>query len=82
MKKEHVRIGHLIEEKLKEKERSVAWLAKKVGYTSSNIYKALKYEYIHTELLLRISNILEYDFFTHYSGLLCNHKESNEISAD
>jgi hypothetical protein len=63
-------IGNLTKEKLKEKERTVAWLARKVGYTRSNIYKALKLEYIHSELLDRISKVLEYDFFTYYSDLL------------
>jgi len=76
MKNEYQCIGDLIKEKLKEEERTVTWLSKKTGYTRSNIYKALKLEYIHTELLDRISKVLEYDFFTYYSSLL--HKSEND----
>ncbi|MCL2245520.1 MAG: XRE family transcriptional regulator [Lentimicrobiaceae bacterium] len=70
MKKEHQCIGDLIKEKLMEQGRSVRWLAIKIGYTPSNIYKTLKYEYIHSELIVRISNVLEYNFFTYYSDRL------------
>jgi lambda repressor-like predicted transcriptional regulator len=69
-------IGNLIKEKLKENDRSIAWLAKKTGYTRSNIYKALKLKYIHSELIDRISEALEYDFFTFYSESI--HKDENE----
>ena len=67
-----IHIGDIIKQKLKEKERSITWLANKMGYTRSSIGKMLKQEHIHAELLLRISHILEYDFFVHYSTLLCD----------
>jgi len=61
-------IGKLIIEKLKEKERSVSWLARQVGYDSCNLNRLLKSKYhIHSELLLNIAKALDEDFFAHYS---------------
>ena len=68
-------IGKLIAEKLKEKERTVVWLAKKVGCDESNLRKTLKNSrYVYCDLLLRISVALEEDFFAHYSQ---NLKDTN-----
>jgi len=64
-------IGELILQKLKEKERSLTWLAQKVGCDVSNLSKTLKNSrYIYTELLFRISVALEEDFFACYSQKL------------
>ncbi len=61
-------IGDLILKKLKEKERSIVWLAKKIGCDDSNLGKMLKGKrYFYPDLLLRISAILEEDFFDYYS---------------
>ena len=61
-------IGDLIFRKLKEKERSITWLAKKVGCDDSNLGKMLKNKrYIYPDLLLRISIALDEDFFVRYS---------------
>jgi len=61
-------IGSLIFQKMKEKERSIAWLAKKVDCDDSNLGKMLKGKrYIYPDLLLEISIALGEDFFTHYS---------------
>jgi hypothetical protein len=78
MENEYQCIGDLIKEKLKENDRTVRWLAKKTGYTCSNIYKALKLVFIHTELLDRISRVLDYDFYTYYSNLL--HKNEHDLT--
>jgi len=68
---EEIVIGKLIFQKLKEKERSLAWLAKKVGCDGSNLAKTLKNNrYIHSELLFRISIALDEDFFACYSQQL------------
>jgi hypothetical protein len=65
-----VHIGKLISDKLAEKDRSMTWLAKKVYKDPSCLCKMLKRNYINTELLLRISLILEYDFFACYSNAI------------
>ena len=61
-------IGELILQKLKEKNRNIVWLAKKVGCDDSNLGKMLKGKrYIYPDLLLLISIALEEDFFAYYS---------------
>ena len=65
---DEIHIGRLIVQKLKEKERPVAWLARQVNCDDANLGRLLKNsQYIHTELLLRISIALEEDFFVYYS---------------
>jgi len=61
---EKIHIGELILQKLKERERSIAWLAKKIGCDRSNLYKRLKKDDISMKLLSRISSILDFDFST------------------
>ena len=66
-----VDIGSLILEKLKEKERTVVWLAKKVGCDESNLRKTLKNSrFVYCDLLVRISIALETNFFAYYSQKL------------
>jgi hypothetical protein len=57
----------LIYAKLKERERTVAWLAKNLSYHEKSIFKIFHKEHIDTGLLLQISIVLEYDFFTYFS---------------
>ena len=65
---EDIHIGQIIFQKLKEKERSIAWLARQVNYNDSNLGRLLKNsQHIHAELLLRISLALDEDLFAHYS---------------
>ncbi|MDR1199146.1 MAG: XRE family transcriptional regulator [Prevotellaceae bacterium] len=67
-----IHIGQLICNKLKENGRSVSWLAKQVYCDRSNLRKMLKNNHIYSELLLRISITLDYDFFAHYSSFIRN----------
>ena len=80
MSKNDFHIGNLILQKLKEKERSVAWLATKLPCEKSGLYKILKRPHIENGLLTMISEILEYDFFIHYSNNLHlnNSKEQDQ----
>ena len=59
-------IGNLIKEELERQERTVSWFARKLCCDRSNIYKLFKRSTIDTELLLRVSKILNYDFFELY----------------
>jgi hypothetical protein len=54
----------------------MTWLAKQVHCDSSSFFKLLKKNHIDTELLLRISLILNYDFFVHYTSLIREYKEN------
>ena len=64
-------INHLVLEKLKEKERSITWLARHVGCNSGNLRKILHNKNdIYAELLYQISDALETDFHGYYSQRL------------
>lgn len=63
-------IGNLIKTELKNQGRSITWLSAQIGYSRVNIYKILQKEWIYTDLLLKISIVLQYDFFKHYSDYL------------
>jgi hypothetical protein len=68
MHEDDIHIGRLICQKLKEKERPVAWLARQINCDDGNLGRLLKNSnHIHSELLLRISIALEEDFFVYYS---------------
>ncbi|MGM9817607.1 MAG: XRE family transcriptional regulator [Paludibacteraceae bacterium] len=60
-------IGNEIRCELLRQERSVAWLARQLGYDRSNFYRVLRAPSIDTALLLRISHLLQRDFFSLYS---------------
>lgn len=61
-----IHIGKLIEEELRNQERTVTWFAEKLCYERTNAYSIFKRESIDTVLLLRISRILNHDFFQYY----------------
>lgn len=60
-------IGKLIQEELHRQERTVSWFARKLFCDRTNVYDIFQRRSIDTELLLRISMILNYDFFKHYT---------------
>lgn len=55
---------------MEEQGKTVSWLARKLSYCRTNVYKIYEKKSIDTDLLLRISTILQYDFFTAYSKAL------------
>ncbi|GHT42562.1 hypothetical protein AGMMS49965_14320 [Bacteroidia bacterium] len=77
MEKE-IHIGKLIRRKLKEEERTVAWLARQMGCDRSRLYLIFKNQHIDTELLLKFAEILHHDFFAHYSSLLAENQSVTE----
>jgi lambda repressor-like predicted transcriptional regulator len=64
----NIHINQKILQKLQEKGRSIAWLAKKVNYDKNNLRKILKNNReIYPDLLFNIAFALEEDFFVYYS---------------
>ena len=61
-----IHIGSLIEQELRRQERSVSWFARKLHCDRTNIYKIFKKQSIDTQLLEKISNILQHNFFFYY----------------
>ena len=72
---EGIHIGKLIIQKLKENGQAVSWLAEKVNSDRSNFYRILKRKYIDTQMLLKISEVLNFDFFACFSEHLQKTKE-------
>lgn len=71
-----IHIGQLIEKELHNQERSVKWFANKLYCDRTNVYKIFKKQSLDTELLLRISSILNYNFFQHYNSELIVMKDN------
>ena len=74
MFKYEIEIGKIILEKLKEQERSVAWLARQIGCDRSDLNKVLKSSrYITFDLVLNIGIAMGEDFFS------CGSRKQEEI---
>ncbi|WP_352423459.1 helix-turn-helix domain-containing protein [Proteiniphilum sp.] len=59
-------IGQIIEERLKAKNMEVTEFAKLINRERTNVYNIFKRKSINTELLKKIGQILNYDFFIHF----------------
>lgn len=64
---EELHIGKLIKAELARQGRSITWLAEQLNYSRQYVYKIFSRKWINTDLLLKISDILDYDFFKCYS---------------
>lgn len=64
--KKQIHIGSIIKEKFEASEHTVAWFARKINYDRTNIYRIFDRESIDTELLMKISEALNFDFFIYY----------------
>ena len=62
--------GKRVKEKLKEQERSEAWLARKVHCDPANFNRILKKPSIDIDLLRRISIALGYNFCKEYADFV------------
>lgn len=69
-------IGHLIKEELKRQGRTVTWLAAELHYSRQHMYYILGQSFIYTDLLLKISEITNADFFVFYTEHLNRKKQS------
>lgn len=63
-------IGHRIEKVLREQGRSVSWFAQQICCERTNVYSIFHRASIDTELLVRISKVLSYNFFEEYGNIL------------
>lgn len=60
-------IGQLIRQQVEKQGVTVSWLARQLPCSRTNVYKIFDRATIDTSVLVRISIILKYDFFKHYS---------------
>ena len=70
--KHEIHIGQMIQAKMKADGRSPQWFAQQLNCTTSNIYKIYEKPSIDTDLLLKIAQLLQTDFFAYYSNILKN----------
>jgi plasmid maintenance system antidote protein VapI len=64
-----VHIGKLISKKIKEIGMSKSELSRRINVTPQSTHYILAKSSIDTDVLLKISRALDYDFFQHYLGL-------------
>ena len=62
-----IHIGQEIRKQVEEQGKTSVWLAQKLGCHRTNHYKIYDKRTIDTGVLLRISRILNYDFFNLYT---------------
>ncbi|MCQ2974635.1 MAG: XRE family transcriptional regulator [Bacteroidales bacterium] len=70
MENSEFHIGIRIKEVMEQSGRKVSWLANKLCFSRGNVYKLYQKDNIDIKLLLKISELLEYDFFEDLSKML------------
>lgn len=61
-------IGKRVQEVMSEKGKTVAWLAEQLPCERSNIYNMFHRRNIGVDLLMRLSELMEHDFFKELSN--------------
>ena len=74
-----VHIGQLIRLELIRQHHSATWFAQEMSCSRTSVYKIFDKSSIDTDLLLRISEVLNVDFFKVYSQEL--EKIKNNVNA-
>ncbi len=62
-----IQIGPIIRQQLRKQGHTVVWLAQQLSCSRNNVYKIFNNYSISTHELMRISRILDFDFFALYS---------------
>ena len=78
---EEFHLGHIIFEEIKRQNHTVKWFAEQINCERTNCYCIFKRKYIDVYLLLRISMVLQHNFFRelaeHFESVI---KISTEMS--
>ena len=64
----NIHIGHLIHEQLRKDQRSVGWLAREIHCTRNNVYKIFNKPSLDSDLILKISKVMNFNFFQYYTA--------------
>ena len=72
---EEPHIGKLIKGELERQGRSITWLAAQLNYSRQYMYKLFRRKWIYTDMLLKICDLLDYDFFKCYSDYRNSRKQ-------
>ena len=65
-----IHIGQFIKEVVVQKGVKVPWIAQQLGCHRNNVYLIFSRQWIDTGTLMKLSIILQYDFFAELSGWL------------
>lgn len=77
-----IHIGKLIEAELRKQERSVSWFARKIYCDRSTVYAIFQRQSIDTQMLVLISQTLNYNFFEHYYKSLNLRRKNPTLEQD
>ena len=61
-------IGLLIQEQLHKDQRSVGWLSRQIPCSRNHVYKIFNKPSLDSDLILRISNAMNFNFFQYYTA--------------
>lgn len=65
-----IHVGNLIRAEMTRQNRTVVWLSNQLVIHRPNCYRILRAKSIDTDMLMRISGILNHDFFADFSNRL------------
>ena len=65
---DNLHIGQRIQEQLMKDQRSASWLARQIPCSRNHVYKLFKRPSLDGELLLRISVVMQFNFFQYYTA--------------
>ena len=75
MEHQTIHLGNMIKKELKAQGRSVSWLARTIHMERSSIYKIFERNSLDVGLLIRISIVMDHDFFADISKKMRDHYE-------
>ena len=73
MENQTIHLGNMIKKELKAQGRSVSWLARTIHMERSSIYKIFDRDSLDVGLLIRISVVMDHDFFKDISKKMRQH---------
>ncbi len=73
MENQTIHLGNMIKRELKAQGRSVSWLARTINMERSSIYKIFDRNSLDVGLLIRISVVMDHDFFLDVSKKMRDH---------
>lgn len=67
-----IHVGKMVKRELKAQGRTVVWLARTINMERSSIYKIFERNSLSVDLLIRISLVMNHDFFKDISEKIRN----------
>lgn len=75
MDNQTIHLGNMIKRELKAQGRSVSWLARTIKMERSSIYKIFDRNSLDVALLIKISLVMDHDFFLDVSNKIHHHHD-------